>query len=71
MKKRAIILIAIYLVASVGLVVLSPLLFRKRTVPLVVNDKVVAVAKLPLVWGESKNGVYVGKTKNFSLWRDF
>lgn len=55
------------------LILLSPILCRKYTVPLVSNGKVIAVAKRPFVWPSKDNefGVYVGKSKIFSLWGDF
>jgi len=71
MNKRTFILIAIYVITSVVFVVLSPVLFRKRTVPLLSNDRVVAVAKPPLVSKDNGCGVYVGKTRIFSLWEGF
>jgi hypothetical protein len=68
MSKRAIII----LTASL-LLLGSPVLLRKYTVPLVSNGKVVAVARRPLVmpWMDSAYAVYAGKTKLFSLWGDF
>jgi hypothetical protein len=55
------------------LVLLSPIFFRKHTVPLVSNGKVIAVAKRSFAphWNESAVDVYVGKEKAFSLWSDF
>ena len=58
------------LVTCVIFVLLSPCLLRKRTVPLVSDGRVVAVAKRPFPWGENAFGVYVGKSKIFSLWGD-
>jgi hypothetical protein len=55
------------------LLLLSPILFRKHTVSLMSNGKVVAVAKRSFAphWNDSAVGVYVGKEKVFSLWSDF
>ena len=62
-------IIAIVLV----LLVLSlPALFRKRTVPIVANGKVVALGKRPFVmpWRDNEFGVYAKDSKVFSLWGD-
>ena len=59
--------------ASIFLILLSPILFRKRTIPLVSDGKIVAVAKRPIVmpWDdELEVEVFVGKTKLFGLWND-
>jgi hypothetical protein len=58
--------------ALVVLILLSPILFRKYHVPLLSNDKTVAVTTRPLAlpWNDNKFGVYVGKSKAFSLWAD-
>lgn len=55
------------------LVLLSPIIFRKRTVPIISNGKVVAVAKRSFApsWNDSAVDVYVGKEKFFGLWADF
>ena len=55
------------------LLLLSPILFRKHTVPLMSNGKVVAVAKRSFAphWNDSAVDVYVGKEKVFSLRSDF
>jgi len=59
--------------AFVLLILLSPVLFRKRTVQLVSNGKVVGVAKRSFVphWNDSAVDIYIGKKKVFSLWSDF
>ncbi|MGO8931921.1 MAG: hypothetical protein ACLQU3_34125 [Limisphaerales bacterium] len=64
--------LAISVVAAILLVVLSPALLRKRTVPLVSEGKVVAVAKRPFAmpWSDNEFPVYAGKSKVFSLWGD-
>jgi hypothetical protein len=50
----------------------APALFRKCTVPLVSNKKVVAVGKRPFVmpWKDNKFGVFAGDTNLFTLWGD-
>jgi len=55
------------------LLLLNPILFRKHTVPLLSNGKVVAIAKRSFAphWKDSVVDVYVGKEKVFSLWSDF
>ncbi|HXC99913.1 MAG TPA: hypothetical protein VN048_11265 [Verrucomicrobiae bacterium] len=61
------------LVTCAVLAGLGPFLFRKRTVPLMSEGRVVAIAKRPWSWsseGDNEFGVYVGKTKIFSLWGD-
>jgi hypothetical protein len=52
---------------------LSPVLFRKRTVALVSNGRIVAVATrpLPTPWTDNEFGVYAGGAKVFNLWGDF
>ena len=60
------------IIAAVFLVLLSPILFRKRTVPLVSNGKTIAIAKrsfLPAL-EDSQADIYVGKQKIFSVWED-
>jgi hypothetical protein len=60
------------IVASILLILLSPVLFRKRTISLISNGNVVAVAKRTYVapWSDGKVDVYVGDRKMFSLWTD-
>ena len=60
------------IVACVLLILLSPVLFRKRIVPLIFNGKTVAVAKRSFLprWNDGAVDVYVGKEKVFSLWED-
>ena len=55
------------------LLLLSPVLFRKHTVPLMSNGKVVAVGKRSFAphWNDSAVDVYVGAEKAFSLRSDF
>jgi len=58
------------IISSIVLILLSPILFRKRTVSLRLNDQTVAVAKwsaLP-AWDDGVVNVYAGKKKIFSLW---
>lgn len=59
--------------ASILVILLSPILFEKRTVPIISNGNIVAVAKQPfsLPWNDYKVEVFVGKSKAFSLWADF
>jgi len=66
-RKGAIIVVALAL-----LILLCPVVFRKRTVPIVSDGRVVAVAKRPFAfpWSDNEFGVYVGKSKVFSLWGD-
>ncbi len=55
------------------LVLLSlPVLFRKRSVPLLLNGKVIEVATRPFVmpWEENDFGIYAGNSKVFGLWGD-
>jgi hypothetical protein len=54
------------------LILLSPALFRKYTVPLLSNGKAVAVATRPFVfpWNDNEFSVYAGKSKVFGLWAD-
>lgn len=53
-------------------VLFSPALFRKRTVPLFSSGKIVAIAKRPpITWRDKPVPVYAGKTKLFSLWGGF
>lgn len=63
-----------FIIATVFvLLVLSlPALFRKRTVPIVTNGKVVALGKRPFFtpWGDTEFGVYTKDSKLFSLWGD-
>jgi hypothetical protein len=59
--------------ACFALVLLSPMLVRKRTISLIANGHVVAVAKrsdLP-TWKETEIAVYQGDSKKFSLWCDW
>ncbi len=58
--------------AFILLILLSPVLFRKRSLQLVSNGSVVAVAKRSAVppWNDGKVDVYVGNEKVFSLWAD-
>ena len=58
------------IISSLVLILLSPVLFRKRTVSLTLNGKMVAVAKrsMILAWEDGSVDVYVGKEKIFSLW---
>jgi hypothetical protein len=67
MGKRFIIFIVF-----IVLVLSLPVLFRKRTVPIVANGKVVAVGKRPFVmpWRDNEFGVYADNLKVFSLWGD-
>jgi len=67
--KRALLITA----AIIVLILMSPILFVKRTVPLVSHGRVVAVAKQPLTmpWNDYKVDVYAGGSKIFSLWSDF
>jgi hypothetical protein len=60
-------------VAIISLILLSPILFEKRTVPLMSHGRVVAVAKQPLAlpWNDYKVDVYTGGSKVFSMWSDF
>jgi hypothetical protein len=48
----------------------SPILFRKRTISLRLNDRTVAVAKRSVLpaWDDGVVNVYAGKEKIFSLW---
>jgi len=69
------------IIAIVIMIILCPmllfvglLLFQKPSVPLMVNGKVIAVARQPLfrpIWSDSSAEVYVGKEKIFSLWENF
>lgn len=67
MKKWIIIVFAILL-----FVVLSPVAFRKYTVPLMSNGRVVATARRPfaLPWKDNEFAVYAGNAKVFSFWGD-
>jgi hypothetical protein len=70
--RRTTLLTAAFVTCAV-LVGLGPFLFRKRTVPLMSDGRIVAIAKRPWSWsseGENEFGVYVGKTKAFGLWVD-
>ena len=58
------------LLGSVVVLLLFPFLFRRRTVPLISNGKVVAIAKRPLLWGDVEYPVYAGNSRLFSLWGD-
>lgn len=68
MSKRVIIVLA-FIVIILSL----PALLRKRSVALVSDGRVVAVAKRPFVmpWRENEFDVYVGKSRVFGLWGDF
>ena len=63
----------VVLIASALLILLSPALLRKRTVPLVSNGKVMAFVTRPLAlpWNDDEVSVFVGKEKVFRLWEDF
>ncbi len=67
MKKGFTIAIACILLGT-----LSPILFRRYTVPLVSRGGVTAFVSRPLVlpWNENEFGVYAGKSKVFGLWVD-
>lgn len=67
--KRALLIIA----GIVLLILLSPILFEKRTVPLMSHGRVVAIAKQPLTlpWNDYKVDVHAGGSKIFSMWSDF
>jgi hypothetical protein len=64
MNKRSLILVGVGFL----LILLTPLVLRKRTVPLISQGRIVGVAKRPfgLPWGDV--GVYVQRSKVFSLW---
>jgi hypothetical protein len=51
-------------------VLASPLLLRKRTVPLMSGGRTIAIARRPIVWGDVDCPVYSGNTRLFSLWAD-
>jgi hypothetical protein len=69
MKKRTAIVTAGTLAA---LFLLSPLLFRKYTVPLLSNgtEKAYATRPFALPGNDNEISVYVGATKVFGLWSD-
>ena len=59
------------LLATVLLLIVSPVLFRKRTVPLASRVDVADYATRPFVgWGDNEFGIYQGGTNVFSLWGD-
>jgi hypothetical protein len=75
MKKWVIVGVALGLLMGLALPLLvlsSPFLLRKDTVPLLSNGKVVATAKRPSAtsWGGNKVGVYAGNSKIFSMLGD-
>jgi hypothetical protein len=69
------------LLVAILLIVLGPilfvvglLLFQKPYVPLMVNGRIIAVARQPFlrpIWNDSSADFYVGKKKVFSLWENF
>lgn len=67
--KRSLLVIAAFIL----FILLSPIFFMKRTVPLISNARIVAIAKRPfsLPWDEYKVNIFVGESKAFSLWADF
>ena len=67
MKRKWLIIIA-----AVLLILLSPILFRKRTVLLESNGKIVAVAKRSMfpTFGDGQVDVYLGNERIFSVWED-
>jgi hypothetical protein len=72
--KRKWLFIAATIILCPILVVLGHILLQKPFVPLLENDKIIAVAKqsfLGPVWNESSADVYVGEKKIFSLHEDF
>ena len=75
MKKWVIVGVALGLLMGLALPLLvlsSPFLLRKDTVPLLSNGKVVATAKRPSAtsWSGNKVGVYAGNSKVFSMLGD-
>lgn len=75
MKKWVIVGVALGLLMGLALPLLvlsSPFLLRKDTVPLLSNGKVVATAKRPSAtsWSGNKVGVYAGNSKIFSMLGD-
>jgi len=62
--------IMVFLIMRVLFVLLCPYLFRKWTVGLKSEGKVVAIAKRPFLWGDNEFPVYVGRSRIFSLWGD-
>jgi hypothetical protein len=70
---RTAIVTILLVVACLVLLVTGLLLFQKPYVSLMVNGKVVAIAKRPFIQ-PIRNGatdIYVGNEKIFSLWQDF
>ena len=51
-------------------VVISPFVLRKRSIPLFSDGKIIAVARHPFLWGELDCPVWRGNAKLFSLWED-
>jgi hypothetical protein len=67
MKKLATIIVVLLLIFLA-----LPIVFRKHTVPLLSNGKMVAIATRPFVmpWNDNEFTVYTDKTKLFGLWGD-
>jgi hypothetical protein len=65
--------LTVAVIVLVLLFLLSPVLLRKRGVPLLCNGHAVAFAQRPWVmpWSDNEFNVYDGKSKLFSLWGDF
>lgn len=68
MRKLTVAVIALVFFFS-----LSPVLLRKRSIPLFSDGRNVAVAHRPFVipWSDNEFSIYDGKSKLFGLWADF
>jgi hypothetical protein len=67
MKKLATIIVVFLLI-----LLALPIVFRKHTVPLLSNGKMVAIATRPFVmlWNDNDFSVYANGTKLFGIWGD-
>ena len=64
--------VVMIILAVLLILALSPVLFRKRTIPLLSADRIVAVAARPTwPWEDGQSTVYLGNSEVFSMWTDF